>query len=391
MPIPYRKCRFLPSLLLASSVFVLLHSTGCQKTDAPAAARKGPPAVPVSVTRAAEKEALDVLSAVGSAEAASTVTVRAQVTAPILKAHFQEGQEVRKGQILFTLDTASFVTALQKAEAALARDRALARQAEADAVRLEELVRKDYVTRQQYESARTNAESLQAVLRSDETAIADARLSLSYCTVRAPEDGRTGVILAYPGNLTRANDTPLVVLSRVHPINVAFSIPEGRLADVRKAMAERSLPVSVTFPNGEKETESGKLVFIDSAVAPGTGTIVLKAQFPNAKSHLWPGQFLTASLVLGRRESAVMVPARAIQAGQEGSYAFVIQDGKAVMRKVRTGIIQDGWAEVESGISTGETVVIDGHLRLVPGATVSVKTSPDDMADPSAVPRGDKK
>jgi multidrug efflux system membrane fusion protein len=317
--------------------------------------------------------------------ASSTVALKSQVGGPIRQAHFTEGQEVAAGQLLFSIDPAPYEAALRKAEANLLRDQALARNAEAEAARYEELVKKDYVTRQQYDLAKAQAEALQATLQADAAAVAEARLNLGYCTIRSPLDGRTGQLLVHPGNIVKANETSLVEIARIRPIFVGFSVPEQRLPELRRAMARGRLAVRVTIPDGAVLPEEGTLSFLDNAVAEATGTIRLKATFANPAGLLWPGQFVTVDLVLDVERGAVMAPAAAIQTGQEGQYAFVIDSkGKARQRAVTTGRGVDGLVLVRSGLSPGERVVTDGQLRLVDGAEVEIKAGVDAPPPPAA-------
>ena len=335
-----------------------------------------PPAYSVPVTTATASLATVPIQvhAIGNVEAYSTVSVKAQVAARIEKAYFTEGQDVRKGDLLFTLDRRPFDTALQQAEANLARDQAQLENAKAEADRYTKLFQEDIVSKEQYDSMRTNADALAASVRADKAAIDKARIDLSYCSIQAPIDGRTGALLVHPGNLVKDNDAVLVVLNQIHPIYVTFSVPEQYLAEVKRYRAERSLQVEVSIPNQEQKPAQGPLTFIDNAVDNTTGTIKLKGTFENPDNQLWPGQFVNVALTLRTQANAVVVPSQAVQTGQAGQYVFVVkQDMTAEYRPVVAGTSVGGETVIQKGLEAGETLVTDGQLRLVPGMKVAVK------------------
>ena len=312
--------------------------------------------------------------AIGNVEAYSTVSVKAQVAARIEKAYFTEGQDVRKGDLLFTLDRRPFDTALQQAEANLARDQAQLENAKAEEDRYTKLFQEGIVSKEQYDSMRTNADALAASVRADKAAIDKARIDLSYCSIQAPIDGRTGALLVHPGNLVKDNDAVLVVLNQIHPIYVTFSVPEQYLAEIKKYRAERSLQVEVSIPNQEQKPAEGPLTFIDNAVDNTTGTIKLKGTFENPDNRLWPGQFVNVALTLKTQPNAVVVPSQAVQTGQAGQYVFVVkQDMTAEYRPVVAGTSVAGETVIQKGLEAGETLVTDGQLRLVPGMKVAIK------------------
>jgi multidrug efflux system membrane fusion protein len=334
------------------------------------------PTVPVVVAQAVKKSVPVEIRAIGNVEAYSTVSIKAQVTGVVTAVHFHQGQDVRKGDILFEIDRRPFEVALLQAEADHARDKAKAQNARIQAERYGKLFDQGVAPREQYDSARADADSQEATVRADEAAIQNAKLNLEYCTITSPIDGRTGSVLVYPGNLTKANDVPvLVVINQLIPIYVNFAVPEQYLADVKKYMAAGSLRVTAQVPDQPGVSERGALSFIDNTVDNTTGTIHMKATFQNTQRKLWPGQYGTVVLTLTSEPNVTVVPASAINVGQNGQFVYVIKpDNTADSRAVTTGRTIGGETVVTSGLQPGETVVIDGQLRLVSGARVSVKS-----------------
>lgn len=347
---------------------------GCSRGGAEQAQYGARPAVPVLVAKAVRKTVPEELHAIGSVEAHSSVQIKAQVGGIVTKVLFHQGQDVKKGQILFTIDPRPFQAALLKTQADLAKDQAQMAQAKADYNRYAYLLKTHVGSRQQYDQALATYKALQASVAADKAAIDTAKLNLSYTQIRSPIDGRTGSLMMYAGNLVKANaDTAMVVVNQVRPVYVDFSVPEQHLDQIRGHMAEHPLSVYVNVP-GQQEKERGDLTFIDNEVNNTTGTILLKGTFPNADEKLWPGQFVTVTLVLKTLPDQVLVPSQAVQTGQQGSYVFVVgPKSKAEMRKVAVGATINGQTVIEHGIKPGETVVTDGQLRLVPGATVTIR------------------
>ncbi len=351
---------------------VVLTMSGCSKAPAPQAVRLP---VPVMVAAATSGDTPIVVPAIGNAETPLSVVVRPRAGGTILRAHFTEGADVSRDQLLFEIDPAPYQAVLDRAEADLARDDALARNAEVEARRFEELVKKDYVTRREADEARAKAEALKATLKADGAAIAEARLNLGYCSVLSPLDGRSGELITHPGNVVRANETALVAIQQISPIYVGFAVPESLLPEIRRAQSSGRLAVQASVPGKGPVTEQGQLYFIDSQVSSRTGTILLKAKFENVQKMLWPGQFLDVSLTLSVRRNLVMVPSQAIQTGQSGAYVFVVDSQRiAHQRAVVPGAVAGDKTVVEKGLEIGEQVVIDGQLRLVDGTTVELKT-----------------
>jgi len=332
--------------------------------------------VPVTVAVAEQKDIPLQIKAIGSVQPYSTVAVRALAGGQLVRVSFREGDEVRRGQLLFTIDPRPYQAALAQAQANLARDEAQLRNANAEAARYAALIKKDYVTHEEYDKIVMGAEAAKAVVAADRAAIQNAQLELSYCSIQAPIDGRTGSLQVHQGNLVKANDTtPLVVINQVHPVYVQFAVPEAQLAQLRARFAGK--PVSVdAMPQGGGAVQSGTLSFVDNAVDQTTGTITLKATYDNRDGSLWPGQYVNVAVTLANRPNSVVVPAQAVQNGQRGQYVFVVKNDNGVeMRNVTTAQSVNQETVIDTGVAAGETVVTDGQLRLTPKSKVEVKTS----------------
>jgi multidrug efflux system membrane fusion protein len=334
---------------------------------------KRPPA-PVTVGTAIQKTVPVQLTAIGNVEAYSTIQVKSQIGGLLMKVHFREGQDVKKGQLLFTIDPRPYEAQIRQAASTLAKDKAQMDYATEQSRRYAELVKKGYVSKDQYDQFRTNAETAGALVNADRAVLENAKLQLKYCYIYSPISGRTGNLLSNEGNLIKANaDTAMVTIQQIEPIYVAFSVPEQDLSDIKKYRARGRLVVSASAVKDGEEPEQGVLTFIDNAVDTATGTIKLKGTFANRDRRLWPGQFVNVALTLTSQPNAVLVPAGAVQTGQNGQYIFVVKTDKTVdMRPVVAGMTVEGETVIEKGIAPGETVVTDGQLRLSPGAKVEV-------------------
>jgi multidrug efflux system membrane fusion protein len=362
--------------------------------------RSGPPPVPVSLAKATQESVPFELQAVGTVEASSTVEVKSQVAGQLMRVQFTEGETVAAGALLFQIDARPYEEALRQANASVARDRAQMRQAEAtlardeaqaknavaDARRYAELDAAGVISKAQHDQVQTSAdvaresvrasqaaiESYRAALESDLAAVEKAKLDISYCSIHAPIAGRTGNLLVHPGNLVRANgDDPLVVIHQVSPIFVNFSVPEQHLAHIRRLSAKTRLPVRVTLQDEPSRAATGYLTVIDNTVDPTTGTIKLKAAVPNTDGMLWPGQFVNVAMKLETIENATVVPSEAVQSGQRGQFIYVVKsDGTVEPRPVTPGRAFGRKIIIDHGISPGDSVVVDGHLRLFPGARI---------------------
>lgn len=356
-------------------VFLLLFAVaGCSRAKVESANR---PPVPVRVATAVRKTVPLDVHVIGAGEAYSTVSIKAQVSGELVGVHFREGDFVKKGQLLFTIDRRPFDAALQQAEANLARDKAQATNARQQAQRYEKLYQEGVASREQYDQLQTSADAGDAAVRADEAAVAFAKLQLQYCFIYSPIDGRTGSLMVHVGNLVKANDVPiLLVINQIHPIYVDFSVPEDTLAEVKKYMAAGPLKVRAIIPDDPQHPEQGLLSFVDNAVDNTTGTIKLKGTFPNAGRRLWPGQFVNVILTLAEQRDAIVVPSQAVQNGQEGQYVFVVKaDDTAESRPVVLGRRLEAETIILKGVAPGERVVTDGQLGLVSGAKVEIKAS----------------
>ena len=408
-----------------AGIALLLAACSSGKTE------QGPPkAVPVSVGTVVQKAVPVQIRIIGNVQAYSTVTVKSIVGGEISQVHFTEGRDVKKGDLLFTIDPRPLEAALRQAEANLARDiaqvgqveadlsknNALVKQAEAnlerdiaqaenarvEAKRYESLIEKQVVSRQQYDQFRTNAEALEATVRADraakesseaavrsskaalenaraavradQAAVDNAKVQLSYCFIRSPMDGRTGNLLVQRGNVVKANDINMLTINQVNPIYVAFSVPEQNLPEIKKYMAGGSLKVEALPPNDTQGAEQGILTFIDNTVDKTTGTILLKGTFANKERRLWPGQFVNVVLTMTTQSDAILVPSQALQTGQDGQFVFVLKPDLTVeFRPVVVNRTINHEAIIEKGLQDGEKVVTDGQLQLVPGAKAEVR------------------
>jgi len=389
-------------------------------------------AAPVSVAAVEQKTMPLQIQAIGTVEASSVVSVRAQVGGELLRVHVKEGQDVRKGDLLFTIDPRLIEAALAQAQAnlakdlgqvqqaravlerdrareaqtraALARDEAQARNAEVQAKRYSDLFERELIAREQYDQIRTNAEALAAtlradqadvrsaeetvradeaairaaeqVVRADEATVESVRVQLGYTTIRSPVDGRAGSLMLNEGNVVRAGgttDSTLLVINQVQPIYVSFTVPQQQLPAIKRYMALGRLAV-VAVPSGDPRPVKGVVTFVDNAVDATTGTIRLKATFTNEEGRLWPGQFANVTLTLTSEADAVVVPSQAVQSGQQGAYVFVVKPDSTVdLRRVVTARTQGSETIIAKGLQAGERVVTDGLARLTTGAKVEIR------------------
>jgi multidrug efflux system membrane fusion protein len=344
-----------------------------------------PSAVPVAVAVAEQRTIPLEITAVGNVQAEETVTVRSQVGGQLARVHFVEGEDVRIGQLLFTIDARELEAQVRQAEAALSRSQALAENARTEAQRYRELAERGFVARSQYEQLAANAAATQAAANADRAALQNMRVQLQHAVIRSPIDGRSGRVLVHVGDVIRANETEMVVINRIAPIEVAFAVPAQHLPDIQARQAQAPLVVRAR-PGGDTGPEAtGRLSFIDNRVDPQTGTIALQATFQNAERRLWPGQFVTAVLRLGQEQDAIVVPAPAVQTGQHGTYVFVVKpDRTAELRPVKVDRTAGDIAVIAEGVRPGEQVVTEGQLRLTPGVAVDTG-QPNET--PAASPR----
>jgi multidrug efflux system membrane fusion protein len=337
-----------------------------------------PPPVPVTVATVTEKTVPVELKVIGNVEAYSTVSIKSRLAGQLVQVNFKEGQDVKQGDLIFVIDPRPYEAALRQVEANLARDKALATKAQADAGRYAELIRKQFVSQQDYDQAKATAESLNATVNADQVAVQNAKLNLSYCYIKAPISGRTGSLIAQQGNMIKDNaDTAMLVINQIQPIYVSFAIPEQNLGEIRKYMAAEKVTVAAVIAGQEDNPEKGVLSFIDNTVDKTTGTILCKATFTNESKRLWPGLFVNVVVQLSTQPNAILVSSQAIQTSQEGQIVFVVKPDLTVeIRAVEVGRPINGDVIVTKGLKPGERVVTDGQLRLVPGAKVEIKTGP---------------
>lgn len=355
--------------------------------------------VPVRVARVEQKDVPVQLTAIGNVEAYSIVEVKPQVDGELSKVYFKEGENVKKGELLFLIDTRPYENTLKQAEANMARDSALLKKAEQDALRYKDLISKGVVSAQQYDQVQAEYESLVATVRADRAAVESAKLEFEYCSIKSPIDGRIGEILVHEGNTVESRATLLAVINQTKPVNVNFSVPEQFLALIRSYMAEAGdLKVYASVPAGsrtesrkkadaggmndnanltvEDEPAVGTLSFVDNKVNESTGTIMMKAVFRNESEILWPGKFINVTIDLTTQKDAHVIPARALQTGQSGDYVFVVKpDSTVESRPVAPGARIGNEVVITKGLEPGELIVTEGQLRLGPGVKVRIDES----------------
>ena len=343
------------------------------KKESQASSQKGPPAIPVTAVAVVSKTVPVRLYAIGNVESFTTVAVKARVDGQIVSVHFKEGDEVKQGAVLFEIDSRPFAAALKQAQANLLKDKALLDRAVEQEKRYKDLLDKNFISPDAYEQVRTNKETAAATVSADEAAIESARLSVDYCTIRSPVTGYAGRIQIQQGNLVKANDVnPLVTINQVVPIYVTFAVPEQNLADIRTYQAAGELRVSASFANSTRPPIPGKLSSIDNTADPTTGTIKLKAEFPNIDKALWPGQFVNVVLTLYDQKDAIVTPSASVQSGPAGQYVYVIKADQTVeLRNIKVARAEGDDTVVASGLQPGDQVVTVGQLRLAPGSRVS--------------------
>lgn len=337
-----------------------------------AKAQAAPPEVPVTAGVVTARDVPQYLSAIGTVQAFNTVAVKSQVDGTIVKVAFNEGQEVHKGDLLFQIDPRPYEAALALALATKEKDQAQLATAQTDLVRYGRLVGPGFQTRQSFDDQRGLVAQLTAAIKGDEAQIDTARVNLGYTAIRSPIDGRLGARLVDIGNLVRSSDnTTLVMITQIRPIFVSFTVPQNNLDKIRQYQAKGPLDVIALAGDNKTELGRGQLTLIDNMIAQATGTIHLKATFPNAEERLWPGEFVNVRLILRVRKGMPTVPSQTVQEGPNGDYAYVIgKDDTVERRNVNVVAQQDGLAVIGKGLSPGEHVVVDGQYRLTDGARV---------------------
>jgi len=415
---PWRFHRF--SALIPVCVLSMALLMGCNKQPSAASAGSPPNAkgpggrgggeVPVTVTKVVRKDIPVEIQVVGNVEAFSTITVKAQVAGELTKVYFKEGDYVKQGTPLFSIDRRLIESELNQVQANIIRQTAFLKQSEANLARdmaqeqyarqqmdrYAQLAKEGIFSKEQAEQQavaanvaaqtviadRAAIDSAKADIEATKATLENSRLKLSYAEIRSPIDGRTGNVLIKQGNLVAPNTTDLTTINQVQPIYVTFSVPESQLPAIKNSMAVGRLPVYSKPQDETAPPEQGYLAFVDNTVDVNTGTIKLKGVFENEHLKLWPGQFVRVTLRLSTQANALILPNQAIQTGQEGPYVYVVKEDRTVeSRKVATGGRLDQELVIEDGVKFGETVVLDGQLRLAPGMKVSVR-------EPGSGPRG---
>ena len=342
------------------------------------------PAVPVTTAPVIQKAVPLTIEGIGTVIAASTVAVHSQVTGELTSVNFIEGDEVKEGQIIVTLDKRPLEATLNLAQATLERDLAQTANARAQAVRYQDLLKRGIATHEQVDQMMANAGAADATVVADRANVDSAKVQLDYATIRAPLAGKTGLLQVHPGNLVRAGDAgAIVTINKISPVYVSFAIPEAMLPILKRYMAKGKLGVTALAPNDDGAPSSGVINFVDNAVDPTTGQIKIKGTFPNTDRRLWPGQYVNARVTLSEEANAVVAPSTAVQTGQQGTYAFVVKPDQTV--ELRTVVVERTSGDqsvIKDGLKAGETVVTDGQLRLVPGSRVSIKNAAATKAAP---------
>jgi multidrug efflux system membrane fusion protein len=367
---------FIPVALVAAFLI-----GGCSRSS-----KKGAGGAPVLVAQAVATNVPVQIDPppVGHVTPYTTVTIRPQIGGVISQVHFQEGQEVRKGDLLFTIDPRPTQAALATARANLARDQAQLENARIQFNREQKLFEQKLISQDEYDTSRASLDALTGTVAADQAVVTNATLNLEFTGIRAPFDGRTGSLQFHEGNVVKAPDDTLLTINQIHPIYVAFGVLEQYLPEIKREMRDKALKVAVTFQNMDVPPPQGELTFVDNTVDPTTGLIQFKATFPNEDSVLWPGQFVQVTLTLSDLTNAIVVPSQAVQTGQNGEFVYVVktrqtpgEEPERIVeeRPVTIGIMYQGETVVQSGLKAGETVVTDGQLRLEPGVKVSVKSA----------------
>jgi multidrug efflux system membrane fusion protein len=369
-----------PGLFAVLILTLGLPLTGCADKDK-GARRNAGGAAPVHVAQVEHRVVPLTLDAIGAVEPSRTASVRSQVTGTLQKIDFREGQDVKIGDLLFEIDPRPFQNALQSAEADLQRARVQLENAKSQSERYRSLNTESAISKEQFQTIEDNERTAAAQVLSGEAAVANARLQLEYCSIRAPIAGRTGSYGAHEGDLiSSGNSTPLVVINQLSPTYVTFSVPQQYLGELTRYREAGPVAVTATPPGNDPPHEGGELIFIDNVVDMATGTLRLKATFPNTSRNLWPGQFATVRITLASPD-VVCIPSAAVQSDQQGHHVFVVKPDKtAEYRPITVERTVGNTAVISKGVNPGETIVIDGQLRVVPGKPVDVRPA-ESMAD----------
>lgn len=373
-------CRAFPRFVIAFACTALVAACSGEK------AAHAPPPAPVTVTKAESRDMPIEAQAVGSVEPINSVSVKSLIDGQILESLVKDGDDVKQNQLLFRIDPRPAEAALKQAEASQAKDEATLAQARSQVKRYAAIADKGYISADQMEQFRTNAEAAAAAVKVDQANVAAAKVTLGYTEIHSPIAGRIGRILIQPGNLVKANDTnPLVVINQIEPIYVNFALPGSQLGPVLVAQNQSPLSVQASVTGVPKPVD-GKVAFVDNAVDTTTGTVKLRASFDNPEHLLWPGQLVSVNLTLGHDQNVIVVPDRVVQNGPDGTYVYVVKDdNKAEQRKVDVRRMIDNFAVIDKGLAAGETVVLDGQSRVENGAALKITGGDAPPSDASKV------
>ncbi len=380
MKVSLNSVRVVITVLAALALAACSNSGSTDKRATADKKGKDSPAIPVVVAEVTAQAVPLKIQAIGNVEVQNTVSIKSRLDGQIVKVGFGDGQDVAKGQVLFEIDARPLQAQLAQAQATLLRDRAQLERARSQEERYKDLLQKGFVSQDAYAQFRTNVDTAAATVKASESAVENMRVQTEYAVIRSPIAGRAGKILIQQGNLVKANDTvALVVINQIAPVYVSFAVPEQYLGLIRKYMASGRLAVEAVPQGTTGAADSmaaaarGTVAFIDNTVDATTGTVRLRATFPNHDKSLWPGQFVTASVTLNEQQNAIVVPAQAVQTGPKGQFVYVIKSGAAEMREVAVERVDGPQAVIAKGLAAGEQVVTSGQSRLIPGMKVSIK------------------
>lgn len=361
----------LGAALCALVAAALLGACSDKSGGAQAEARKSAPPVPVLTGRVIEKSMPLRLHAIGNVETMASVAIKSRVDGQIIAAPVRDGQDLVKGELLFQLDPKPYQAQLEQAQANLAHDQAQLEYLRGQEQRYLDLLKQNFVSKEGYAQVAANFHGAQASVSADQAAIQQARINLGYTTIRSPINGRAGKVMLTEGNMVKANDTvAMVVINQIAPIYVAVAVPEQYLNEIRAR--QRKAPLRMQTEPEKGKVTNGKLAFVDNSVDVATGTIKLRGIFANEDRQLWPGQFVNAWVTLREEENALVVPTQALQTGPNGQYVYVVKDDSSVeLRPVQVARTEGAETVLSAGLKPGETVVVDGASRIVPGSKVS--------------------
>jgi multidrug efflux system membrane fusion protein len=361
-------------VLVVAAVGYFFVDQGFRDKARAAVAPSGPAGIPVTVAVAEARDVPIYIRGLGTVQANKTVAIKTRVDGPIVKVDFREGQDVKEGDLLFQIDPRPYQAALDRAAAAKQRDEAQLEGAQLDLERYGKLLGPGFQSRQSYDQQKTQVDSLKAAIAGDQAAIDTAKLSLVYCDIRSPIDGRTGQRLVDLGNLVQASQGPtLVTISQIKPIFVNFTVPQYANHNLRKSQAKGALTAYAYGADDHYKLAEGTVTLIDNQIDTATGTLRLKASYENKDEQLWPGEFVSVRLLLSTRKDAITVPQRAVMQGAAGSYGYIVKADNTVERRVlEVAATQDGIAVITKGLAIGEKIVADGQYRLSDGAHVRI-------------------